>query len=295
MNILITGGTGFIGGHLVKSFTDDGHQVTILTRSARPGTRLVSYREWDGKEMPQALGFYDAIVNLAGASIAGKRWSDAYKKEIETSRVEATQACVSYIQKSLRKPKVFISGSAVGYYGIDRREWADESTPPADDFLGRVCVAWEQAAEGAGVRTVNARVGVVLGADGGALPQMVTPYKFWLGGTFGDGKQAFPWVHVDDIVGAIRWAIDEESVEGPLNLVAPNAPTQAEFSEKLAHALGVMDLMWVPKFALKAVMGGASGLLWGGQRAKPARLQELGYTFLFPDLATALDEIIPKI
>ncbi|MFK7972619.1 MAG: TIGR01777 family oxidoreductase [Bacteroidia bacterium] len=292
MQILITGGTGFIGSHLVKSLTDDGHSITILTRKAREGSRLVSYREWNGKEMPPALGFYDVIINLAGASIAGGRWSDSYKQLILDSRVDATRACVKYIQESLRKPKLFISGSAIGYYGIDQREWVDETAPPADDFLGKVCLAWEQAAEGAGVRTVFPRTGVVLGKDGGALPQMITPYKFWLGGKFGDGKQAFPWIHIDDMVKAIRFFIEDEDTEGPVNMVAPNAPTQAEFSEKLAHALGVMDLMWVPKFGLRMILGGKSALLWGGQRAKPSKLKEWNYTFKFEDLEKALDDLI---
>lgn len=292
MQFLITGGTGFIGSHFVKSLTDKGHAVTILSRSEKKGTRLVSYRKWDGKTMPPALGFYDVVINLAGASIAGSGWSESYKKAILDSRVNATKACVDYIQKSLKKPKLFISGSAIGYYGIDRREWADESTPPADDFLGEVCVKWEEAGKGAGVRTVFPRTGVVLGKDGGALPQMITPYKFWLGGKFGDGKQAFPWIHIDDMVKAFWFFIEHSETEGPVNMVAPNAPTQAEFSEQLAHALGVMDLMWVPKFALKMVMGGRSALLWGGQRAKPAKLQEWGYEFAFGDLTKALANLI---
>jgi uncharacterized protein (TIGR01777 family) len=132
-----------------------------------------------------------------------------------------------------------------------------------------------------------------LGKDGGALPQMVTPYRFWLGGKFGDGKQAFPWIHIDDIVGAIRFFIDNEQTEGPVNMTAPNPPDQNVFSEKLAHALGVMDLWWVPKFALKTILGGKSALLWGGQRAIPAKLQAWGYNYKFPKLEEALDDLIP--
>jgi uncharacterized protein (TIGR01777 family) len=293
MNILITGGSGFIGQHLVKSFTDDGHQVTILSRKDRTSdNRLVTYREWNGKEMPMALGIHEVVINLAGASLADGRWSDAYKQVIIDSRVHATQACVDYIENSNRPPKVFISASAVGFYGGLREEKVDESSAPGDDFMADTCIKWEEASRTSRCRVVNPRIGVVLGKDGGALPQMITPYKFWLGGKFGSGNQGFPWIHIDDIVGAIRFAIDNESLSGPVNLVGPQLLDQAAFSEKLAHALGVMDLMWVPKFGLKLIFGEKGIILWGGQKVVPTKLQEAGYGFKFAEAEAALKNLV---
>jgi len=160
-----------------------------------------------------------------------------------------------------------------------------------DDFLADVCKQWEEASHQANCRVVNPRIGVVLGTEGGAYPQMVTPYKYWLGGRFGSGKQGFSWVHIDDIVGGIRFALENEEINGPLNLVAPTWVSQATFSEKLAHSLGVMDLMVVPKFALKMIFGEQSVLFWGGQQVKPAKLEASGYAFVFPELEEALKQL----
>jgi uncharacterized protein (TIGR01777 family) len=293
MNYLITGGTGFIGTHLVKSLTGDGHQVTILSRSEKESKdRLISYRQWDGKKMPLGIGLYDGVINLAGAGIADKGWSDDRKKVILESRVNATRACVDYINKSNRKPKVFLSASAVGIYGGDRREKTPEDARAGDDFLAEVCKKWEETALQANCRTVLPRIGIVLGKGGGALEQMKTPYKMWLGGRYGDGKQGFSWIHINDIVGAMRFALENEAVEGPLNLASPGLVNQAEFSEKLAFSLNVMDLMVVPKFALKMIFGERSILFWGGQNAVPEKLQELGYAFSFPELKPALEDLV---
>lgn len=289
MNILITGGSGFIGTKVTESLTADGHQVSILSRKTRQSkNRLVSYLEWDGKQFPLATGIYDVIINLAGASIAGGRWTESYKKKILQSRLDATKACVEFINKSNRPPKVFISASAIGYYGGFPKEVKTEADGPGDDFLADICKQWEAASQTDTCRVVNPRIGVVLGVEGGAYPQMVTPYKFWLGGRFASGKQGFSWIHIDDIVGAIRHAIDDSSVSGPVNLVAPNWVDQATFSEKLAHSLGVMDLMIVPKFGLKLIFGEQAVLFWGGQKVSPKKLREIGYKFKYPDLEEAL-------
>lgn len=292
MNILITGGSGFIGTKLTESFTADGHQVSILSRSARKSeNRLVSYLQWDGKSFPLATGIFDVIINLAGASIAGGKWTDNYKKEILKSRLDTTQACVNFINKSNRPPKVFVSASAIGFYGGFPEEIKTEEDGPGDDFLGDVCKQWEDASQTTKCRVVNPRIGIVLGLEGGAYPQMVTPYKFWLGGRFASGKQGFSWVHIDDIAGAIRFAVDNETVQGPVNLVAPNWVDQATFSEKLAHSLGVMDLMIVPKFGLQLIFGEKSIILWGGQKVLAKKLEELGYNFKYPDLEAALAQL----
>lgn len=289
MNILITGGSGFIGTKLTESLTADGHQVSILTRSAKPSdNRLVSFLEWDGKKFPLATGIYDVIINLAGASVAGGRWTDSYKKIILSSRVNTTQACVDFINKSNRPPKVFISASATGYYGEMSKGEKTEADGPGDDFLADICVQWEAVSQPAKCRVVNPRIGVVLGVEAGAYPQMVTPYKLWMGGRFGNGKQGFSWIHIDDIVSAFRFAIDNEAVEGPVNMVSPSWVDQKTFSEKLAHSLGVMDLMVIPKFALKIIFGEKASILWGGQKVLPKKLNEVGYKFKYPDLEGAL-------
>ncbi|MEM7656558.1 MAG: TIGR01777 family oxidoreductase [Bacteroidota bacterium] len=207
MNILITGGTGFIGSYLVPTLTQAGHQVTILSRSQRKSEdRLLTYLQWTGKEMPQGIGMYDAIINLAGASIGGDKWTDAQKKLIIDSRVDATRACVNYINSSPNPPQVFISASGVGYYGSDVTTPVDESGALGDDFPAKVVKIWEEEANKAECRTVTPRIGVVLETDGGALERMLPLFKMYLGGRFADGKQGFPWVHMQDIVKAFHFS-----------------------------------------------------------------------------------------
>ena len=186
MQILITGGTGFIGTQLVRALVADGHTLTLLTRTNRhtAAGRNVSYLRWDGKEMPLGMGFFDGVINLAGAGIADAKWTEDYKELIRSSRVSATQACVKYINNSVRPPKVFISASAVGFYGGNREEIADETATAGADFLAEVCQQWEQLALQAKVRTVTPRIGVVLGRSGGAFPLMEAAYKLFLGGKF---------------------------------------------------------------------------------------------------------------
>ncbi|MEM6263603.1 MAG: TIGR01777 family oxidoreductase [Bacteroidota bacterium] len=293
MNVLITGGSGFIGSHLVESLTNDQHQVTILSRSERTSNnRYISYRKWDGTKMPVALGLFDVVVNFAGASIAGSRWTDSYKKLVRSSRVDATRACVEFINKSPRPPKLFISASAVGYYGASPAGRMTEDTPAGNDFLGEVSKEWEEVSHEARIRTVNPRIGVVLGKEGGALPKMVTPYKFFLGGTFGGGDQPFPWIHIEDIVGAMRFFMEKESVTGPVNLTSPEIVDQSTFSGKLAAVLGVMEFMKVPEFALKMLMGEQAVLLTGGQGAVPDKLLSWGYEFKHPNLKEALVDLL---
>lgn len=293
MHILITGGTGFIGGHLTRTFTAEGHHMTILTRSNRDsGSPLVSYRQWDGRQIPKPEIPYDVIINLAGTSIAGPRWTDARKRMIMESRENATRACVSYIQSTATPPRVFLSASAVGYYGAHRSDLLTEQAPAGQDFPAQVCAAWEQAAEGAPCRTVSMRIGIVLGKDGGALQQMLPIYKTYLGGRFGSGKQGFPWIHIDDIVGAFRFCIENESISGPVNLAAPEFVDQATFSAQLAQSLGRVDPFIVPEFLLNIVMGEQAVLFTGGQRVSAQKLIAAGYAFRHPRLAGALAETV---
>lgn len=293
MNILITGGTGFLGTPLVEALAQDGHIISVLTRSKRTSkNRQVSYIEWNGKELPPAMGFYDVVINLAGSSIGESGWSESAKQEMVSSRLDATNACVKFINKSTRPPSLFISGSAVGYYGGFREGEMTETSAPADDFMADLCLRWEAAAQEAKCRTIILRTGVVLGNEGGVIPKLKPIYKFWLGGKLGNGKQGFPWIHLDDEIAAIRFLMDHESAEGAYNLCGPEIVNQETFSDTYAQALNVMDIWTVPKFALKMLLGERSILLWGGQTVSSKKLQSLGFEFKFPTVKEALVDLV---
>jgi hypothetical protein len=293
MNILITGGTGFIGKHLIQRFTREGHLVTVLTRgNQRSENRHLHYLKWNGKEMPLGIGLFDVVINLAGSSIAGNRWTPAYKQEILSSRVEATRACVDYINHSSRPPQVFISASAVGYYGANRLEAVDEQSAPGSDFVAEVAIQWEAEAAKANVRTVCPRIGLVLGKDGGMMERLLPIYRGFLGGRFASGKQGFPWIHIDDLVNAFALFIEQESIAGPVNLAAPEASDQAAFSAALAKVLGVLQPFVLPKFALDLIFGEMSVLFWGGQQVIPRKLEAVGYGWRYPRLEEALRSVV---
>lgn len=293
MNILITGGSGFIGQHIAHAYAAEGHAVTLLSRSERKSdSRYISWRAWNGREMPPAIGLYDVIINLAGAGITDEAWTEARKKEILESRLLATRACVEYINRSTRKPSVFISASAIGYYGVENPAELDETAPAGSDFLAEVCRQWEAAAAGAKCRTVIARIGIVLGKEGGALPQLKSIYKKWLGGRLGSGQQGFSWIHIDDLVGAIRFAALNDSLQDPINLVSPQPLSQSKFSEALASAMHVMDLAFAPKWLLNRIFGKRGIMLWGGQFVRPQRLLDAGYSFRHPELKAALKGLV---
>ncbi|MEL6672560.1 MAG: TIGR01777 family oxidoreductase [Bacteroidota bacterium] len=293
MNILITGGTGFIGQYLVPVLTQKGHQVTLLSRRERESRdRLVSYRTWNGKAMPPALGIYDVVINLAGSSLGDGKWTEERKKVILQSRLDATQACVDFINGGSRPPQLFISASAVGYYGVEPSGVLDEDAAPGKDFAAEVCRQWEEVSQHANTRVINPRIGVVLGKDGGALERMLPIYKAYLGGRFASGKQGFPWIHMDDIVRAFVFMIESETLSGPLNLAAPETVDQAQFSKALAKALGTLELFIVPKFGLKLLFGEQSQLMYGGQKVRMDKLTNAGFSFAFPELAPALADLV---
>ncbi len=302
MRVLITGGTGLIGTALVKSLRDSNCEVTILTRSpdrhqaSTPnGVRL---EKWDG-ETAEGWGHLvsqvDAIVNLTGEGIANGRWSTTRKERISESRIRAGNALVSAIRDAETVPATLIQSSAVGYYGPGGDETMTEQTSPGEDFLARVCFDWEASTaevEAMGVRRVVIRTGVVLSALGGALPKMTLPFRLFAGGPLGSGKQYFPWIHIADEVAAIRFLLENEKASGPYNLAAPNPPRNREFVRDLGRAMGRPSLLPTPSFALQALFGEMSTVLLDGQRAVPARLQEDGYEFIFPETVAALRDLV---
>jgi uncharacterized protein (TIGR01777 family) len=235
----------------------------------------------------------DAVVNLAGASVAGKRWTPEYKKEIEESRVRSTRAAVEAIASARRKPRVLVNASAVGYYGGRGDEVVDESAGPGADFLANVVRQWEAEAQRAPVRSVQLRTGVVLSAKGGALEKMLPPFKAFAGGPVGSGKQWFPWIHVADEVAAILWTIDHD-LTGPVNLAAPGIVTMKEFARALGRALHRPSWATVPAAALKIMVGEFASVLLEGQRAVPKKLLDSGFRFRFGDVDSALRDVVER-
>lgn len=303
MKIVIGGANGLLGQRLVRALRARGDEVVALVRSARggapwaDGVRLV---EWDGRSQGAWAREVDgahALVNLAGANVGGKRWSDAYKRLILESRVDSTRACVEALRAAKARPQAFLNASAVGLYGPRGDEEIDESAAPGHDFLAGVCQVWEAEAAPAGalgVRTILLRTGVVLAPpeEGGALQRMVPVFKAFAGGPLGTGRQWFPWIHLDDEVAMILFALDRADAQGPLNLCAPNPVTMAAFARALGRALHRPALAPVPAFALRLAVGEFAEVLLTGQRAVPKKARALGYEFKFPDLDGALADLL---
>lgn len=302
MRIMIAGGTGLIGSALANSLVGSSCDVTVLTRSPERHQLLASegveLQEWDGETADgwgHLVSQVDAVVNLAGAGIADGRWTTTRKEQIRESRVRAGQALVNAIRDADKVPKVFIQSSAVGYYGPSGDRTVDEQASPGTDFLARVCVDWEsstEAVESMGIRRVVIRTGVVLSAEGGALPRMTLPFRLFAGGPLGNGKQYFPWIHIADEVAAIRFLLEKEQASGPYNLAAPNPPSNREFVRDLGRVMGRPSLMPTPSFALQLLFGEMSTVLLDGQRAVPSRLQEAGYEFMYPEAVAALRDLL---
>lgn len=281
-----TGLTGLVGSRLVRELSDR-YDVVKLPRwdQTRSG-------EWD-----LAIDGALAVVNLSGAGIAAGRWTPARKKELISSRLVTTRAVVESIGRAKVKPKVFLSASAVGYYGPRGAEPVDEEAPAGLGFLSDLCREWERQArkaEAFGVRVVLLRTGVVLDPAGGALAKMLPPFRIGLGGPLGDGKQAFPWIHASDETGAIAHALETTSLRGAVNLAAPSTATMDDFSRALARTLGRPAVFRVPGTVLKALLGEMADMLLTGQNARPAKLLGHGYRFRHPDLEPALRDLLRK-
>jgi uncharacterized protein (TIGR01777 family) len=309
MRIIIAGGSGFLGSALTDQLTTEGHDVVVLTRRAPAGGLAhrvgppgrVTYATWnpDGRsgEWARVLHTADAVVNLAGESIAAKRWTAAQKEKIRTSRLMATNSLAAAVRESATPPRVFVSGSAVGFYGDRGDEALTEASAPGDDYLAGVCKAWESAASAAAslTRVALVRTGIVLDRRGGALPKMLTPFLVFAGGPIGSGRQYMPWIHSTDWTRLVSWIIQTEGARGPVNAAGPKPVTNAEFSKALGHALHRPSIMTAPGFALKIVLGEMAGaLLLSGQRALPARAVDLGFSFRFPNLDEALADIFKR-
>ncbi len=296
MRVVLAGGTGFLGAALTNALRTDRHEVSVLTRSPRgPGQVRWSPDEGaQGGEWTEAIGRADAVVNLAGESIAGRRWTAARKRAIRESRIVPTRALVMAINEAGRQPRVLLSSSAVGIYGTREQEILNENAPAGSDFLADVASAWEAEALQARdtTRVVLLRTGIVLDARGGALPQLALPFRFCVGGPMGTGRQYLSWIHIADWVAMVRWALDNPGVSGPLNLTAPQPVTSTEFARTLGHVLHRPAFLRTPAFALRLALGEmADALVLGGQHVVPEKARGLGFTFRYPALDPALRAI----
>lgn len=296
MNVLIVGATGFVGRALVGRLLADGHTLQAVVRD--PGRARAALPAAVGlvpdAELQTGLASADAVVNLAGEPILPRRWTAERKEVLRASRVDLTRRLVGTM--AAHAPRVFVSVSAVGFYGDRKDEVLTERSGPGDDFLARLCVDWEAAARGAeplGTRVVLPRLGVVLGA-GGALGAMLPPFRLGLGGPYGPGTQYMPWVHLDDVVGVLAAALGDDRYAGPVNLVGPAPSTNREFARALGAVLGRPALVPAPAVAMRLALGEAASVLLGGQRAVPERLTALGYAFRFPSLDAALQSAIVR-
>ena len=303
MKILVSGSSGMVGTALVSSLAGAGHTVCRLVRpQSAPGEGpkdgfAVSWNPATGELGGAGVG-PDAVVNLAGASIADGRWSTRRKELLRSSRIDTTRALVNALAKMSIRPSVFVSASAIGIYGDRADEMLTEESKPGTDFLAGLARDWEAEAlkaEALGIRVVLVRIGIILARQGGALPKMLTPFKLGAGGRLGNGKQWMSWIALEDVVGALRMAVESSSARGAINFVAPNAVQNSEFTKVLAKTVRRPALFPAPAFALRLALGEmADALLLSSQRVVPQRLEKLGYRFLQPDLPSALAAILAK-
>ena len=300
MRVLIIGGSGLIGRALAANLAPDS-EVVILSRRPERITGLpagVRAERWDGRSIKGWRSLADganAIVNLAGENISSGRWTKERKRAIMQSRLNAGQAVVQAVEAVALKPRVVIQSSGIGYYGPCGDEDITEESPSGRDFLAQIAVDWEDSTtpvEAMGVRRAVIRTGVVLSNEGGALPRMLLPFRFFVGGRLGSGKQWFPWIHIADEVGAIRFLVENEAASGPFNLSAPAPLTNAEFSRLLGQQLRRPAFVPTPAFALRLLFGEMATALLDGQRAVPRRLLQLGFAFQFPDAGPALTNLL---
>ena len=296
MHVLVTGGTGFVGQHLVAALLARGDSVAVVSRERQKSPLAAAARlvGWDRYELETEKAH--AVVHLAGAGVAEARWTKARLALLRSSRIGPTEALARVMAKNPRGARVLVSASAVGFYGMRRdNDFLDEAAPSGNDVLADLCVAWESAASparDAGIRVVHPRFGMVLGKGGGALEKMTPPFRAYLGGPLGDGTQWISWVHLDDVVRSLLFALDTSTVEGPVNVTAPEPVTMNHFARALGQALGRPSAFRVPSLALKMAMGDMAQMLLTGQRVLPKKLLESAFSFEWPTLEGALDDIV---
>ncbi|HSH01698.1 MAG TPA: TIGR01777 family oxidoreductase [Anaerolineae bacterium] len=307
MHILVSGGTGLIGRPLAARLVNDGHKVTILTRSPRAADEFevkVELLAWDGQTTDgwrEVINEVDAVIHLAGANVAGEgmfpdRWTPERKQLILQSRLQSGQALVAAIRAAEKKPKLFVQASAIGYYGSDlSAERLAEGSPSGDDFLAQVCVDWEASTaevEEMGVRRVILRTGVVFSMAGGALPSLVLPFKFFAGGPVGSGRQWISWIHMDDEIEAIVFLLESESAAGVYNLTAPQALTNRDLATAIGKVMGRPALVPTPAVAMKLMFGEVATVIVEGQHVYPKNLLEAGFKFKYSQVEPALRDLL---
>ena len=298
MNVLVTGSGGLIGSALLPALAADGHQVRRLRRTPAEGPDATSWNPQDGTFAPGALDGIDAVVHLAGENIAGGRWTAARKARIRDSRVDGTHRLCAALAGLDAPPRVLVAASAIGYYGDREDELLDEAAPPGSGFLPEVSRAWEAAsapAREAGIRVVHLRIGIVLSPAGGALGQMLLPFKLGAGGVLGSGGQYMSWIAIDDVVGIALHALADDALSGPVNAVAPRAVTNREFTRTLGKVLRRPTILPAPAFALRIALGEmADALLLASTRVDPAALRSTAFEFQHPELEGALQHVLGR-
>jgi uncharacterized protein (TIGR01777 family) len=308
MHIFVTGGTGLVGNRLIETLLKRGDSVSMLTRrpevaKAKWGERCTIVPGDPAKAGPwmDAVKECDGVVNLAGEGIFNRRWSDDFKKQMYDSRILGTQnvvkALTDHPTRADGSPKVLVNASAIGYYGPHGDEELTEASPPADDYLAKLCVDWEKAANEAakaGVRVALIRIGVVLDPAGGALQKLLPPFKMFAGGPIGSGKHFMSWIHADDLVGLTVFALERPNVQGPINATAPHPVTNKQFGNTLGKVLGRPSFMPTPAFMLRLMLGEVANVVTKGQNVLPRKALEAGYVFQYADLEGALKQLLAK-
>jgi uncharacterized protein (TIGR01777 family) len=303
MRIFLTGGTGLVGGRLVRKLRERGDQVVVLSRRPEAAKQLwgeqctiVAGDPMQAGDWMNAVRDCDGVIHLAGEGIFNRRWNQAFKDLLYQSRIKSTENIVAAMKQSAAA-KVLVNASAIGYYGAHGDEELTEESPPATDFMAKICVDWEKAAQAAtahGARVVMVRIGVVLDPNGGALQKMLTPFKMFVGGPVGSGKQYMSWIHNEDLCGLILFALDHAELSGPVNGTAPHPVTNKEFSQALGKVLGRPSFLPTPGFALRVTLGEVAEIITQGQRVLPRKALAAGYPFKFAEIETALRELLGK-
>jgi uncharacterized protein (TIGR01777 family) len=300
--VIITGATGLIGRNLVKDLLKSNYKVTAIVRDENKSKKIlpseVEFVNWDFNSADMIKGFLEnsfSIIHLAGAGVFAKRWNKSYKEKIYSSRVASTKLLVEIISQLNNKPESLIVASGVGYYGNRGDEILSEDSKPGEDFLAKVCIDWEKEASSVqqfGVRWVSVRTGIVLSLEDGALRKMLLPFKFFLGGALGSGKQFFPWIHIKDITAIYQFAIENYNCTGAINAAAPQIITMKDFASELGRVLNRPSFFIVPQLVLKILLGEAASDIISSQQISVEKLVKIGYKFKFPFLKDALNNLL---